>query len=253
MYEKYRPRIERFVAGQIQKGHVNRYLAGLYQEVLTPGIVTEQTAGQLAVILHAHQVTVEDGRLRKVIVYQPGNELHTTYYLQDRRAWIALYGSDNTIVFEDAWGNRFMKGTEYTVEKLMVPGKYLRLLSHYVRDSHSLDVYLGEEERNEGVLSQDILERFVRLISSEYTAMSVKRKAYMELLQHYSHEDNVDEIDNYLDWLPMEELTVAERSKVIQFLVVSGKNERAYDFISDYGPYFLDAKIAMRFVDDMIP
>ncbi len=253
LYDNYRPRIERFVAQQIQKGRINRYLAGLYQEVLTPGIVTEQTAGQLAVILHTYQITVEDGRLRRVIVYQPGNELPTSYFLQDRRAWVAMYGNDNTVVFEDAWGNRFMKGTKYSIEKMMSAGDYLPLLAHYVKDSHGLDVYLCGREREEGALSPDTLERYDRLISSENTSVLVKRKAYMGLLQHYSHEDAADEMEKYLEHLPMEELSVAERRKVIRFLVVSGRCDRAYDFIAKYGPYFLDAKIVMRFADEMIP
>lgn len=253
LYDSYRPRIERFVIDQIQKGRINRYLAGLYQEVLTPGIVTEQTAPSLARLLFAHQVTVEDARLRKIIVYQPGNLQPAVYHIQDRRAWIVLYGNDNIIVFEDAYGNRFMKTVDYTLEKLLMSGKYIRILAHYVKDSHGLDVYLCEEDRYEGDISPDSVERYKRLIASTHCAMSVKSRAYMNLLQYYYSADDAQGMEEYLKRLPMEELSAEERAQVVRFMVMSGKNQMAYECFTTYGSYFADVKILLRFVDEMVP
>ena len=68
LYEHYEPRMERFVIDQIQKQHINRHLAILYQEFLTPAIVTEVMAKPLSRLLFAHMVRVDDSRMRKVIV-----------------------------------------------------------------------------------------------------------------------------------------------------------------------------------------
>lgn len=145
LYEHYEPRIERFVIDQIQKQHINRHLAVLYQGFLTPAIVTETMAKPLSRLLFAHLVRVEDNRIRKVIVGQPGNLKMTETLLQNGIAWVAIYGNDYTIAFEDAYGNRFLKNVEYTLEKLLVPGKYLRLLEHYVPDTVELDLYFAQK------------------------------------------------------------------------------------------------------------
>lgn len=251
LYNQYRPRIERFVIDQIQKEHINRYLAGLYHEMLTPGIITEQTAPSLSKLVFAHQVTVEDARLRKVIVYQPGNCLPTTYYLQDRRAWIVLYGNDNVIVFEDAYGNRFMRDVEYILEKLMMPGKYLRMLAHYVKDSHGLDIYMCEEA-GETALSEEGVERYRRLVESEDTSDRLKSRAYMLLLEYYYSADNEKALEQYLEEIPMSLLKEQERGTVIRYMVLAGKSDLVYQYIGQYGPGFVDTKILLRFADDII-
>ena len=252
LYDSYRPRIERFVIDQIQKGRIIRYLAGLYQEVLTPGIVTEQTAPSLARLLFAHQVTVENSALRRIIVYQPGNLQPAVYHIQDGRAWIVLYGNDNIIVFEDAMGNRFMKTVEYTLEKLLMSGKYLRILAHYVKDNHGLDVYLCEEERYEGDTGSDSVERYKRLIASAYCDMSVKRRAYMSLLQYYCSVDEAAGMEEVLKQLPMKDLSAEERANVVRYMIMSGKKQMAYECLAEYGFQHVDVKILLRFVDEMV-
>ena len=87
LYEHYEPRIERFVIDQIQKQHINRHLAVLYQGFLTPAIVTETMAKPLSRLLFAHLVRVEDNRIRKVIVGQPGNLKMTETLLQKEITW----------------------------------------------------------------------------------------------------------------------------------------------------------------------
>ena len=72
LYEHYEPRMERFVIDQIQKQHINRHLAILYQEFLSPAIVTEAMAKPLSRLLFAHMVRVDDSRMRKVIVSRRG-------------------------------------------------------------------------------------------------------------------------------------------------------------------------------------
>ena len=44
--------------------------------------------------------------MRKVIVSQPGNLILSETPLQNGTAWVAVYGNDYTIAFEDAYGNK---------------------------------------------------------------------------------------------------------------------------------------------------
>ena len=39
IYEAYRPKLEQFMTAQIQKGHINRHLASIYNQLLTPDLV----------------------------------------------------------------------------------------------------------------------------------------------------------------------------------------------------------------------
>ena len=250
IYENYRIRMERFVMEQVQKEHINRNLAALYQNILNPGMITEESAKALSRLLFAHQVRVEDSRLRKVIVYQTGNLNPREYSLQEGCTWLYLYGNDYTILFEDGWGNRFIKNVEYTLEKLMMPGKYLRMIAHYDKTCPELDLYLCETERNE--ITADNRERALRVAASENVVSEIKRDICLKLLQYYYDADDMTALDQYLETIPFEEFTMEERGKILKFMVLRGKYHIAYQFLLQFGPYFMDSKTLMRLTSEMI-
>ncbi len=250
IYESYRVRMEHFVVDQIQKQHITRNLAVLYQNMLTPGMVTEETAKALSRLLFANRVQVENSGLHKVIVYHAGNLKPAEYSLQDGSTWISLYGNDYTIFFEDGWGNRFIKNVEYTLEKLMMPGKFLRMIAHYDKNCLELDQYLCETENHE--ITADCLERALRVACSEQIAPGIRRELYLRILQYYYDTDDMIALDNYLESIPFEELTMDERGTVLKFMVLRGKYHIAFRWLLQYGPYFADAKTLMRLTGEMI-
>lgn len=250
IYESYRMRIERFVLEQIQKQHINRDLAALYQALLTPGMITVETAGALSGLLFAHRVKVEDSRLHKIIVFHAGNLRPGEYILQDNCAWIPLYGSDYTILFEDSFGNRFVKNVEYTLEKLMMPGKYLRMIVHYDRNCLQLEQYLCENDNYE--ITAENVDRVLRVASAEDTVPEIRRKLYLNLLQYYYDADDMRALDDYLEQIPFEELTMEERGKVLKYIVIRGKFDMAYAWLQQYGPYFMDTKTLVKLTSEMI-
>ena len=252
LYNGYRNRIEKFALAQLQKEHMNRHLAVIYGEVLKPEMITEQLAYPLSRLVFAHEIRVEDQRMKKVYVYQPGSLKPLEYYLSNGVAWISLFGSDNIIVFEDAYGNRFLKNVEYTLEKLMVPGKYLKSLAQYVKDLPPLDVYLCRGEKYENEITGEVLERYKRIMKSPFVEAEFRCKAYMKLLQYFYEADDMAALDGHLEQMPPEELTEEERASVVRFMVLRGKYETVYEWIKMYSPYFVEPKILLRFTSDMI-
>ncbi len=250
LYESYRIRMEHFVVEQIQKLHINRNLAPLYQALLTPEMITEDIAKAMARLLFANLVQVEDSRLHKVIVYQNGCLNSREYFLQDGEAWVSLYGNDYTILFEDRWGNRFIKNVEYTLEKLMLPGKILRMIMPYNKNCQELDQYLCDMEHNE--ITPESIERVLRVASSKEAAPEIKRELYLKILQYYYDVDDMNALDYYLEEIPFVELSAEERSKVLKFMVLRGKYQLAYHWVEIYGPYFVDAKILVRLIGEMM-
>ena len=252
IYDTYRPRIEHFVLDQIKKGHINRQLANLYNEFLQPEMIDEQTAGPLSRLLFAHQIWVEDDRIRKVYVYQSDNLRPAEYFLTGGTAWVALYGNEYTIVFEDAWNNRFTHSVEYTMEKLMLPGKFLRMISPYMYDCAELDLFLSESGRENTLESGENLARALRVLESPDISVAVKRELYLKVLQYYYDQDNMEAFDEYLTTVPGEVLNMEERSTVMRYLVLRGNIDYASQWLEEYGPYFMDAKILVQLVSKLV-
>ena len=246
LYEAYRLRIEAFVMEQIGKGRIDRHLANLYQGVLRQDMLDGAGGWQLSKLLFAHLIRVENEGLRKVYVYHPGNRYPTEYTLTEKRTWVALYGSNYTIVFEDAGGSRFVKSVEYTLEKLMIPGKFLRWLLPFEQVEPGLELFLCD---NEGMCREepaDLARRELRVLTSDYAHEAVKKELYLRLLQFYYEADEMEALDAHLEMVPAEALDAAEKDTVLKYMVLRGNYRLASRWIQAYGPYFADAKILVR-------
>ncbi len=252
LYEIYKPRMEYFVVDQIQKGRINRHLAGLYQELLVPAMINEQTAKQLAKLLFAHSVCVEDLRMRKVIVYQPGNLREMEYPLSEGTTWIPVYGNDCTILFEDAYGNRFVSSVEYTLEKLMIPGRFLRMIFRHVTDCLELDLYRSEYAQESELLSEEAQECMLRICANEGVDERIRRSLFLKMLRYFYDTDKMQSLDECLENIPVELFSPADRGEIFRYLVRRGRNDEAWEWVAELGPYFVEPKPLMRLVGEQI-
>lgn len=252
IYDTYRIRMDRFCMEQLARAHINRQLADIYNRLLKPEMITEQTCEPLSRLLFAHLIRVEDERLRKVYVYQPGSLYPTEYQISGGKVWVSLYGSDYTIVFEDAWNNRFLKNVEYTIEKLMIPGKFLRILAPFPFKNPELDLYLCSSEKEGAIKSAESAARARRVAESDRVECSVKRELMLKLLQYYYDTDAVEALDEYLLQIAPEALTAEERGNVIRYIVLRGNLELARQWLNAYGPYFIDIKLLVRLIGPLM-
>ena len=163
-----------------------------------------------------------------------------------------MYGNSYTIVFEDAWNNRFIRNVEYTMEKLMIPGKYLRLIAPYSVCNPELELYLCYGERGESVDSAENVERALRVADSEYVDDKVKKEIRLKLLQYYYDTDDMRALDDYLTKISPEMLNEEERRVVMRFLVLRGNYDLASEWLREYGPYFMDAKLLVRLISPLM-
>ncbi len=252
LFDAYRDRIGLFVSDQIRKGHINRHLANLYNKLLQPEMINEQTAKMLSRLLFSHQIRVEDDRIQKVYVYQSDCLRPVEYTLSFGCTWIALYGTDDAIVFEDAWNNRFTHSVEYTMEKLMISGKFLRFILPFVEDCTELDLSLCEHRKGDIPESKESLDRAMRVLHSPDVVMSVKRNLYLNVLQYYYEQDDMGALDKYLKTIPLGCLHMEDRDTVMRYLVRRGNIDLAQQWLTEYGPYFVDARILLQLVSTLI-
>ena len=215
-------------------------------------MINEQTANQLARLLFAHSIRVEDLRMRKVIVYQPGNVNEMVYPLVDGKAWVPLYGNDCTILFEDAYQNRFVTSVDYTLEKLMIPGRFLRMIFSYVTDCVELDIYRSEYGQEADMLTEEAQGCILRICQNDSVDEQIRRRFYLKMLRFYYDADNMQALDACLDSIPEALLNAEEKGTVFRYMVRRGRTEEAWNWVVAYGPSFAEVKPLMRLVSERI-
>ena len=250
LLERYKERMERFVVDQIIKEHINRHLAYLYQELLVPAMFSAPLAEHLTKLLFARMITVENTNITAVYVYRPDLMQAAGYPLVTGSTWISLYGEKDTIILEDAEGNRYVSAIPFTVETLMNPEPFTDMTAVYTtpdqKNSVEWEKYLWDRSRKQESLPQDIVERGKKLLKSPVLSDFIKGRIQMRLLSHYKEEGKEAGLEEYLEQISWEVLDASSRREVLTNLVLRGKMDKAYEWLMKFGSTGLEPQVVSR-------
>ncbi len=252
IYMTYMPQIEAFVEEQINKRHININLAYLYKNFLQERMINEQSASALADLIFMHQIEIEDSSYQKVIVRHPQKRDEDIFLITGRKAIVPLYGQECTILFEDSNYNRFTGQNSFVMEKLMLPGKVMKLIADYAVNEMGLNLYMCESNRDDVHITEDNLQRFVALAASGYVADEYRRNICIRIAQYYYEQDYMEELDEFLETLEPGGFGSLQRNEIMRLLVVRGMFDKAYNWVKQFGTFGLDAKNAVKIVGHQV-
>ena len=246
LYESYRNTIEQFVLEQIRKRRVTRDLAYLYKELVQPRMLTEEIAEALAELLFVHLIQTPQKQIRYAVVYQAGMAKEKYYPVTDGCAFVPLPGTDSVLLLEDGQQNRYSVSVPHTTEKLMLPGKLVKLIAPSVGNKQDLNLYMCMSGREPSEVTEDNALRFRFLLEDNEINSALKRAIGMKLMHYYYENDKIAELDDYLEQVQNLQLSAKERAEVLRFMVIRGKEETAYEWLKVYGPYGMEPKTLVR-------
>ncbi len=246
LYQSYKEQIERFVVFQILKGKNNRYLAYLYKNLITPVMITEETAKGLATALFMQRLTVVRGDIRRAILIYEKERSEVIYPVTGKESYIPVYGNDCCLILEDIKGNRYCRQEEYVLERLLVPDKLASMIAPYVADCVHFDLWLCEKGREIGVVSGDNVEYMKRVSNSELIMDSIQQEIRMKLIHFFYDNDRMKELDDYLKELSPDQIEKGSFAELIRFMVIRGMYEKAYEWMKRCGGEGIEAKLIVR-------
>ncbi len=252
VYDKYLALARSFVQEQIEKGRINRHLANLYSKLFTPEMISEQNAASFVKLLFSARLRGDDQRYKKVILYYHGSVRGAEYPLTDGEAIVPAYGNESAIVFEDTYGNRFIRNDDAELEKYMLSGKYLSELMKYDTQCPEFDLFLIREKSGGELWGEEQIQRALKLCNWEFIAPDLKKQLSLMLLRLFYENGREEELQDVIRMVSELELGPDERREVIRYLVLSGKYEQAYGWIAEFGPYFPDANTLARLLSNLI-
>lgn len=252
LYENYRDTIEQFVTEQILKGRINRDLAYLYKNLFTERMLTPEVAEALAGLLFMNLVEVSSADIRFCIVCQAGLEGEIRYPVVDGRALVSLPGTESRLLFEDGYQNRYMVSVPYTIEKLMLPGKLMKLAAPLAGSIRDLNISMCLNGTEPLEITEENEIRFRYLLMDGEMQSGLRRNISRKLIQYYYDRDKLKELDEFLDEISPEGYSASERGEILRFLVIRGQKDKAFDWLVHYGPFGVEPKIAVRLCSRVI-
>ncbi len=252
LYENYREQIERFVVFQILRGKSNRYLAYLYKNLVSPVMLTEETAAGLSEVLFIHRLTTHREDIRKVILVYEKEKQETVYPVTGKEAFFPVYGSDYRLLLEDARGYRYGREEEYVCERLLVPEGLADLAAPYVTGNVHFNLWLCADNGHLAGVTEQNAEYMKRLMDSEEVTDEIRQEVRMRLLQYFYDNDRMTEMDAFLDKLSPDQVKEECHGRIVRFMVLRGMYEKAFTWIKLRGEEDMEAKIIMRLCSRLI-
>jgi len=227
-------------------------LAYLYKNILAPRMINEEVAEALSEIIFVNQIQVNKEDIRFVVVYVYGKKEEKCYPVTDKKAFVSLPGAESKLLFEDANRNRYMVSVPHTIEKLMLPGKVVKMIAPMTTGARDLNVYLCTNGKDLMDITPENEGRFAYLLNDEQTDDVLRREIGVRLMRYYYESDKIRELDEFLENVEPEPLSGKERGEVIRYLVIRGFDEKAYEWLCAYGPYSVEPKTIVRLCSGII-
>lgn len=250
--QSYRIAIERFVVDQIKAGHINENLAYLYQKMLAPQMIMDETAYAYTPLLFMHRIYVDNPKVKSIVVIHEKVNGESAYPVVNCVCMIPVYGSEYKLFLQDENGNRFTKSVYYENKQLMEPKKQLSFVSGYMQGRLSFDIYLCGVDKNYVAITHENVKRFKNLAESPQVVGSFKKEIRTRLLRFYYDNDMIGELDAFLEDIEADEMEAPERAEFIKYMISRGMFEKAYYWIRSFGVSGVEPKAVARLVSKRI-
>lgn len=253
LYNTYSETIERFAMFELLKGHNNRYLAFLYRQILSENVIGEELAGGLSKALFVHRIIPERREIRCIHVMYENAAMDYKFETKGRsEVFVPIYGNNYHIVLEDEKGNRLSGENEYKVERLMLPDKFGSVLVGMVKDDILFDMWVCERGRDINPITSFNVDSMKRMATSPYIVLKVKRHITSMLFKFYYDEDRLDELDELLNDVRIEDVPTSFVSDLIDFFVIRGMYDKAYEWLKFCGSEKVSPKTVARLCSKLL-
>ena len=249
LLDVYLPKMESFALDQIGKGIITRHLAALYYDVVSPASLDRNNARIFADMLFSVWLKTTDPKYVKAFVYQKGFRHPWEYKLGEGGGWVSVYGSDYVIALEDTQGNRYVKSGEYTLEKLMLPGKFMKAVSDCVYDNDRFNMSILSSIKGEDRIDETNILRYQNLAASTGLEKHTADEYLLKILDYYAVAGDRSALVNGLKKIDPVLMSPANRCEIMRLMLQTSDYKPIYELIKSCGPYFADPRYMQTFLD----
>ncbi len=246
LYASYVPAIERFVLEQINLGHINKDLAYIYRQMITAPMIDEENASILMKLLFMREIRVENPKIKNVVVIYPYVIKESVYPVEDGRIQVPVYDADSVILLEDEDQNRFTVSIPYEKERLFSSGKISLMAAPFVKNMLGYAISVCFENKSFISIFDENADRFREIADSDVIEESYRREIRAKLVAYYYDKDRLKDLDAFLESLSPEDIAPADKKEVINFFIIRGMYDEAYEWVKKTGPFELEPKMLVK-------
>ncbi|MCI8577242.1 MAG: hypothetical protein HFG64_06960 [Lachnospiraceae bacterium] len=241
LYKQYERDIEQFTMEQLLKSRVDERLVVLYQHMIYKEMIDSKVARVLPSILRSCRLTVEDSRIRSVIICYEELETEDVCPVRDNVVYVPLFLERSVLLFQDGSGNRYANipcEKQAALDKVDV--RELEEKCYEICPDHPM-LRLEECELilREGIQGPADETALKRTNATMKLHPLYRRRILAQMIAYHQRrveQDGAAAQDvEYLLNLNLEQLNQEERAGVCETLVDQGYMREAYRILIRYG------------------
>ena len=241
VYQGYQKAIEEFALEQVRAGRIDKNLAVIYKEVLTPAMINKESAQWLSNVIFSKQIICKEEKAVRVIVRQYQLQQEQAVPVINHSAYVNIYGTEYSILLEDAKGNRFLPKEDIIIKPFMNIAPFLRKGMEYANDKLSYMLSYFDRKKIWQTYEEEDLPYLKKLMESEKISKEYEEEIRLQLIAYYYDNYRGDTLDEFLLNLSFERLERNIRGKLMELLVARGHYHKAYELVLAYGSENLSA------------
>ncbi len=266
LYQDYERDMEQFAMDQLFSAQVNNPLAVIYSRMIFLDMIDERVARVLPSILRTCRVSCANPQMKSVIVRYEELLEEETYSLVNGEAYVPLFSEQAVLLFQDAFGNRYVD-MPHTLARIMdQPALEERCFAIYPDHPMLCLAACREIEKAQEMDEEraEILERSL----NELPLHILYRKVLLSKVILY-YQKQAEELDQmtaegksgmgrsenqcaYLLTLDIPSISRQERLSVCSTLICQDYLEEAYQLLKTYGWEGMEEKRLEKLCSKMI-
>lgn len=239
VWPHYSKNMEEFALKQIQGGKIDRMLAAVYREALTPELLTPERAFDMARVLFACEVLCDNPVIRNLVVCQYCLAKEQVVPLVHGRAYVNIYGSSYQILLEDAKGRRFLPDNELAVTPLLDSGKFLAQGIASAPEKLPYLLKYFDKKQIWQTFEEEDLVHLQMMVQSPEISEEYRRELRPQMIAYFYDNYTGNALDEFLLSVSFEGIEGREREKIMRLLVARRHYSRVYELLQNYGTEYI--------------
>ena len=257
LYQSYARNMEQFAMEQLFCSRINGALSVIYQHMIYQDMIDSRVARVLPGILKSCRIRCRDPRMKYVIVRYEELEEEEAFILEDQCAYVPLFSDQSILIFQDAYGNRYLDVPNWRVPVMDRPELLERCYEVYpdhpmlkLSECRSI-VSKGVETDREAALLEEVMgqlrlnpvfgQRIMRAVTDYYC-----RKAE----ENEGGESSFN--CAYLVQLDKGRMGGRQRQQICQTLISQNYIREAYEMVKEYGSQYISPKAMAKLCEKTI-
>ncbi len=250
LYENYHQDMIDFVLHQLSKGRVNNHLIYLYQRMVNRQYISQKNAYHIADFVYSYWIKEIPNEITTMIVNEPSLAEEILVSVSDREAIVPIYTQDATIYYQDSKGNRQVVEMDEHFERWFEKPELLELCGRYC-PAHP-GIMLEKCEKLAAGQDTQWQVTLAQFTAEPQFSIAFRMDVWQKMLDYFYETYDNDAIEWCLSRIRIQELPSQKRSQNIELLLLLGKYEEAFAYVSTYGCEHIAVKPMIRMCSRMI-